>query len=65
MVTCAELFYTAAMERKESRGWFAREDYAERDDKNWLKWICLKKDKSGKIAMYTEPVPIEKYKYRP
>ena len=40
MALSAELFYRTALTRKESRGWFIREDYPERDDAEWLKWVC-------------------------
>ena len=50
--------------RTESRGTFYREDYPERDDKNWLKWIIVK-NVNGKMTLSTEPVPIERYKYKP
>jgi succinate dehydrogenase/fumarate reductase flavoprotein subunit len=50
--------------RTESRGWFYREDYPERDDKNWLKWIIIKQE-AGKMVFSTEPVPIDKYKFKP
>jgi len=36
----------------------------ERDDKNWLKWIIITKE-GEKMKLSTEPVPIDKYKYRP
>ena len=39
MALSAELFYRTALTRKESRGWFIREDYPERDDAACLKWI--------------------------
>ena len=39
MALSAELFYRTALTRKESRGWFIREDYPERDDAEWLKWV--------------------------
>lgn len=40
----------SAENRKESRGAHAREDYKERDDKNWLKHsICFVDDESGKV----------------
>ena len=64
IVLNAEMVYRAALMRTESRGSFYREDYPEQDDKNWLKWIILK-DKDGKMMVSTEPVPIEKYKYKP
>jgi succinate dehydrogenase/fumarate reductase flavoprotein subunit len=64
MALCAEMFYRASLERKESRGWFVREDYPEIDNVNWLKWIILQ-DKDGEIAISTENIPIERYPIKP
>lgn len=64
MVLCAEMFYKSALQRKESRSWFLREDYPDRDDKNYLKWFIVKDD-SGKVSISEERVPIETYSLRP
>ena len=64
MLQCAELFFTSAYLREESRGWFVREDYPEKDDKNWLKWILLHNDQ-GKIRPEFINVPIERYWAKP
>jgi succinate dehydrogenase/fumarate reductase flavoprotein subunit len=50
--------------RKESRGWFLREDYPEMDNKNWLKWI-IAKCVDGELTLTTEDVPIEKWPVKP
>lgn len=64
MVLSAELHYTASKERRESRGWFLREDHPEMDNENWLKWIIVK-NVDGKMTLSTEDVPIEQYPIRP
>jgi succinate dehydrogenase/fumarate reductase flavoprotein subunit len=64
MALSAEMFYRASLERKESRGWFVREDYPARDDANWLKWIILQ-EKNGETDISTEDIPIERYPLKP
>jgi len=60
MVLSAQMHYFASRERKESRGWFLREDYPEMDNENWLKWIIIK-NVDGAMTLSTEDVPIETY----
>ena len=63
-VLCAEMHFRTAMLRKETRGWFVREDYPERDDKNWLKCINFRKGDDGEPVIWFEDVPIEKYPFQ-
>ena len=58
MVMSAELHYKASDMRKESRGWFLREDYPETDNENWFKWITAKLV-DGEIVLGTEELPTE------
>jgi succinate dehydrogenase / fumarate reductase flavoprotein subunit len=64
MVLCAELTCRAALMREESRGSHFREDFPQRDDKNWLKWIILKQQ-DGEMKLSAQPVPVEKYPIKP
>ena len=64
MVLSAELHYRASAMRKESRGWFLREDYPERDDENWLKWIDVV-NKDGEMEFSTTRVPVECWPVKP
>ena len=58
-----ELFLRASIHRTETRGSHYREDYPERDDANWLKWIFVS-NQEGKTVFSHEPVPVDKYKYK-
>lgn len=59
-----EMVSRSALMRAESRGQHRRDDYPNRDDKNWLKWIVT--TASGEdLRLSTVPVPIERYKVRP
>jgi succinate dehydrogenase/fumarate reductase flavoprotein subunit len=64
MVLSAEMLFKAALLRKESRGWFLREDYPNTDNNNCLKWITLK-NVDGEMTFGTEDVPIERYPIKP
>lgn len=63
-VFSAEMHFRTAMLRKESRGWFIREDYPERDDESWLKCINFRKGEDGEPMIWYEPVLIDQYPFR-
>ena len=64
MTLIAELILRASLMRTESRASHFREDYPVRNDTDWMKWIVVGK-KGGKINLRTEPVPLEKYRFKP
>ena len=64
MVLCCEMQMRASMMRKESRGWFLREDFPMMDNENWLKWIIVKEE-NGEMTLHTEDIPIDKYDVQP
>ena len=46
----------SAENRKESRGAHAREDYADRDDENWMKHTLASIDSAGRVSLDYRPV---------
>jgi len=62
LIDIAEIMFRTAMMRKESRGMFVRDDYPERDDKNWLKHIVVKKQNDEMRLM---AVPVELIHMKP
>jgi succinate dehydrogenase/fumarate reductase flavoprotein subunit len=59
-----ELYLRASLMRTETRAGHYREDYPDRDDKNWLAWIVISR-KDDRLDLRVEPVPFDKYKFKP
>ncbi len=64
MAMAAELTFRAALMREESRAGHFREDFPDRDDQNWFKWITIER-KGGAAALSTLPVPVKRYRRQP
>ena len=65
---CLEIMFRSALMRKETRGTYwkhVRADYPEHDDKNWLKWINVKQGEDGEMDIWTEDIPLWRYRIRP
>jgi succinate dehydrogenase / fumarate reductase flavoprotein subunit len=60
LLDVAEVVTVSAINRTESRGGHSREDYPQRDDKNWLKHTLIRR-KNGKLEIDYKPVTITKY----
>jgi succinate dehydrogenase / fumarate reductase flavoprotein subunit len=60
LLDIAEVVALSALNRKESRGGHSREDFPDRDDKNWLKHTLVWK-KNGKLEIDYKPVVITKH----
>ncbi|MFC1979852.1 FAD-dependent oxidoreductase [Chloroflexota bacterium] len=64
MVLFAEMYLKSRLLREESRPGCAREDFPYTDNINWLKYTVLKQEE-GKIKLWAEDVPVDKYKVKP
>ncbi len=61
LIDIAEVTAVSALARTESRGAHSRDDYTERDDKNWLKHTLAWMENGG-VRLGYKPVQITKYK---
>jgi len=64
MLMAAQFTFTAALMREESRSQHLREDFPDRDDLNWFKWINIEQgDRGPKLT--TLAIPLETYRLQP
>ncbi len=61
LLDLAQVLVVSARNRKESRGGHAREDYLERDDKNYMKHTMAYRQVDGSIALDWKPVVVTRY----
>jgi succinate dehydrogenase/fumarate reductase flavoprotein subunit len=58
MIINAEMRLRSSIFRTESRGCHYREDFPNRDDKNWLAWVLIKEE-NGEMRMTKKDIPEE------
>jgi succinate dehydrogenase / fumarate reductase flavoprotein subunit len=61
LLDLAEVTTVSAIARTESRGGHSREDFPDRDDKNWMKHTMAFVDNKGKIELEYKPVVFTKF----
>jgi len=64
MALAAECTFKAALMREESRAGHFREDFPQRDDEHWFKWITLQKYGDAP-RLSTADVPLKSYPLQP
>jgi succinate dehydrogenase / fumarate reductase flavoprotein subunit len=60
LLDLAEVTAVSALERKESRGAHAREDFSKRDDKNWMQHTLAELTPKG-VALRYKPVTVTRF----
>ena len=61
LLDCAEATVESAIARTETRGGHAREDFPERDDRDWLKHTFIRRGPDGARQLAYKPVTITKF----
>ncbi len=56
LLRCAKVAIHGAMNREESRGGHAREDFPDRDDENWMKHTLASLNDKGEVSFEYRPV---------
>ncbi len=65
MIDMLEIMYLTYQTRKETRGYHVRGDYTERNDAEFIKWICVDRGQDGRPVVSFERIPFERYRWKP